>query len=73
MSYEAILVRKSNKVGTITMNRHSALNYLDPIMAQEIQSVLGIFSLTTMGSCPLRTTTASTGISLRALSSWCGT
>ncbi len=43
MNYEAILVRKSNKVGTITMNRPNALNYLDPIMAQEIESVLADF------------------------------
>ena len=43
MNYEAILVRKSNKVGTITMNRPDALNYLDPVMAQEIQNVLADF------------------------------
>jgi 2-(1,2-epoxy-1,2-dihydrophenyl)acetyl-CoA isomerase len=43
MSYEVILVRKENNVGTLTMNRPEALNFLDPIMAQEIESALSDF------------------------------
>lgn len=40
MDYEAILVRKAGPVATVTMNRPEALNFLDPIMAQEIESAL---------------------------------
>ena len=40
MSYEAILVRKAGPVATVTMNRPEALNFLDPIMAQEIESAM---------------------------------
>jgi 2-(1,2-epoxy-1,2-dihydrophenyl)acetyl-CoA isomerase len=40
MDYEAILVRKAGPVATVTMNRPEALNFLDPIMAQEIERAL---------------------------------
>jgi len=43
MDYEAILVRKAGPVATVTMNRPEALNFLDPIMAQEIESALADF------------------------------
>ena len=43
MDYEAILVRKAGQVATVTMNRPEALNFLDPIMAQEIESALADF------------------------------
>jgi 2-(1,2-epoxy-1,2-dihydrophenyl)acetyl-CoA isomerase len=40
MDYEAILVQKTGPVATVTMNRPEALNFLDPIMAQEIERAL---------------------------------
>lgn len=40
MDYEAILVRKAGPVATVMMNRPEALNFLDPIMAQEIERAL---------------------------------
>jgi 2-(1,2-epoxy-1,2-dihydrophenyl)acetyl-CoA isomerase len=43
MDYEAILVRNAGPVATVTMNRPEALNFLDPIMAQEIESALADF------------------------------
>jgi 2-(1,2-epoxy-1,2-dihydrophenyl)acetyl-CoA isomerase len=43
MSYEVIMVRKVNNVGTLIMNRPEALNFLDPIMAREMESALGDF------------------------------
>jgi len=41
MSYETILVKKEGKVVTITLNRPQSLNFLDPIMAQELERALG--------------------------------
>jgi 2-(1,2-epoxy-1,2-dihydrophenyl)acetyl-CoA isomerase len=41
MSYETILVNKEGKVVTITLNRPQSLNFLDPIMAQELERALG--------------------------------
>jgi 2-(1,2-epoxy-1,2-dihydrophenyl)acetyl-CoA isomerase len=43
MGYEAILVKEENKVGTITMNRPQTLNFLDPVMAEEIDRALADF------------------------------
>jgi 2-(1,2-epoxy-1,2-dihydrophenyl)acetyl-CoA isomerase len=43
MGYESIVVKEENRVGTITMNRPQALNFLDPVMAEEIDRVLGDF------------------------------
>ena len=36
MNYESILVRKEGKVITIVLNRPQSLNFLDPIMAEEM-------------------------------------
>lgn len=41
MSYETILVKKEGKVVTITLNRPQSMNFLDPIMAQELERALG--------------------------------
>ena len=41
MSYETILAKKEGKVVTITLNRPQSLNFLDPIMAQELERALG--------------------------------
>ena len=41
MSYETILVKKEGKVVTITLNRPQSLNFLDPIMGQELDRALG--------------------------------
>jgi 2-(1,2-epoxy-1,2-dihydrophenyl)acetyl-CoA isomerase len=41
MSYETILVEKEGRVATITLNRPQSLNFLDPIMAQEMEGALG--------------------------------
>jgi 2-(1,2-epoxy-1,2-dihydrophenyl)acetyl-CoA isomerase len=41
MSYESILVKKEGKVVTMTLNRPQSLNFLDPIMAQELERALG--------------------------------
>ena len=38
MGYEAIIVKQGGKVATLVMNRPEALNFLDPIMAQEIEN-----------------------------------
>jgi 2-(1,2-epoxy-1,2-dihydrophenyl)acetyl-CoA isomerase len=43
MDYEAILVQRTGQVATVTMNRPEALNFLDPIMAQEIESAMADF------------------------------
>jgi len=43
MGYEAIIVKKEGKVATLVMNRPEALNFLDPIMAQEIGDALADF------------------------------
>jgi 2-(1,2-epoxy-1,2-dihydrophenyl)acetyl-CoA isomerase len=43
MDYEAILVRKAGPVATVMLNRPEALNFLDPIMAQEIESAMADF------------------------------
>jgi 2-(1,2-epoxy-1,2-dihydrophenyl)acetyl-CoA isomerase len=40
MDYESILFRKESGVATVTMNRPQALNYLDPVMAGEIDRAL---------------------------------
>jgi 2-(1,2-epoxy-1,2-dihydrophenyl)acetyl-CoA isomerase len=41
MSYETILAKKEGKVVTIILNRPQSLNFLDPIMAQELERALG--------------------------------
>jgi len=43
MAYEAISVKKEGKVATLVMNRPEALNFLDPIMAGEIEVALEDF------------------------------
>jgi len=43
MSHESILVEQRAGVGTITLNRPQALNFLDPIMAEEIDRALADF------------------------------
>ena len=43
MDYEAIIVRKEGRVATLIMNRPKALNFLDPIMAEEIEGALADF------------------------------
>jgi len=43
MGYETILVKKEGRVATITLNRPEAMNYLDPIMAEEIREALADF------------------------------
>ena len=43
MGYESILVKEENQVGTITMNRPQTLNFLDPVMAEEIDRALADF------------------------------
>jgi 2-(1,2-epoxy-1,2-dihydrophenyl)acetyl-CoA isomerase len=40
MGNEAILVKVEDHVGTITLNRPEAMNYLDPIMSGEIEKTL---------------------------------
>jgi enoyl-CoA hydratase len=40
MSYESILVKKEGKVSTIILNRPQSLNFLDPLMAEEIEKAL---------------------------------
>jgi 2-(1,2-epoxy-1,2-dihydrophenyl)acetyl-CoA isomerase len=41
MGYESILFKKEGKVATITLNRPQSLNFLDPIMAEEMDHALG--------------------------------
>ena len=41
MSYDSILVKKEEKVATITLNRPQSLNFLDPIMAGDLERALG--------------------------------
>jgi 2-(1,2-epoxy-1,2-dihydrophenyl)acetyl-CoA isomerase len=41
MSYESILVKNEGKVTTITLNRPQSLNFLDPIMGEELERALG--------------------------------
>lgn len=41
MSYDSILVKKEGRVTTITLNRPQSLNFLDPIMAEELEHALG--------------------------------
>jgi 2-(1,2-epoxy-1,2-dihydrophenyl)acetyl-CoA isomerase len=43
MGYESIIVKKVEKVATVVMNRPEALNFLDPIMALEIEKALADF------------------------------
>jgi len=40
MNYESILVKKEGKVSTIALNRPQSLNFLDPIMAGELELAL---------------------------------
>jgi 2-(1,2-epoxy-1,2-dihydrophenyl)acetyl-CoA isomerase len=40
MDYESILVKKEGKVATITLHRPQSLNFLDPVMAGEIDRAL---------------------------------
>jgi len=40
MNYESILVKKEGKISTIVLNRPQALNFLDPVMAEEIEQAL---------------------------------
>lgn len=40
MAYQWIIVKKEEKVGTIVLNRPEALNFLDPLMAKELQEGL---------------------------------
>ena len=40
MNYESILVKKEGKVSTIVLNRPQSLNFLDPVMAEEIEQAL---------------------------------
>jgi len=41
MSYESILVEKEGNIATVTLNRPGALNFLDPLMAEEMEQALG--------------------------------
>ncbi|MCX5906587.1 MAG: enoyl-CoA hydratase-related protein [Deltaproteobacteria bacterium] len=43
MGNEAILVKVEDHVGTITLNRPEAMNYLDPVMSKEIENALADF------------------------------
>lgn len=43
MEYEAIIVKKEGRVAALTMNRPEAMNYLDPLMAAEIEGALKDF------------------------------
>lgn len=40
MSYQVLLLKKEDRVGTITLNRPEAMNYLDPAMGQELREAL---------------------------------
>jgi 2-(1,2-epoxy-1,2-dihydrophenyl)acetyl-CoA isomerase len=41
MDYQSILEKKEGRVVTITLNRPESLNFLDPIMTEEIEHALG--------------------------------